>query len=438
MAASQNDKFLKSGASTVTTLSAPGKALAATSINVGSTTNYPTDTGIVFAIRQVDSDGELIAGTYTEWIGTVTSGTTLAMNGTPVYGSDQVYPAGSTTQVYIPVSSYAHNRLVDGLLLEHKNTGLHGAVTADSLVSAGAVTGTTLTGTSVVSSGDIQHRSTSLETIRTETQFDYIASGGVWSGDAYASTRNASMTAVTCYIGGRRGTVSAVTARSFTASKDTYVDILNTAGTFSLVYTEVTNNTASPALAANSIRLAIIVTGASNIAAAGSVNQGEETKVLPIASSIPYQTTDSLGNLICPRDPTRKVLGYRQLLASTAASTTSGAQQAILGLSCPVVVPAGRRVRVSMGLGIGVISSGGSGSPVSVAIARGSVSTIVAQANGTTSASAGSAAGLAGNPIGVEVPGSGSFTYLGCYAGSGATTTAIVGGSPISILVELA
>lgn len=123
MAASQNDKFLKSGASTVTTLSAPGKALAATSINVGSTTNYSPDTGIVFAIRQVDSEGELIAGTYTEWIGTVTSGTTLAMNGAPVYGSDQVYPAGSTTQVYIPVSSYALGRMVDGLLVAHNQDG---------------------------------------------------------------------------------------------------------------------------------------------------------------------------------------------------------------------------------------------------------------------------------------------------------------------------
>lgn len=350
-------------------------------------------------------------------------------------GTNTGHNAGVTVVDY--VSGTGHNMTTKGILVEHTQSGTHGAVTATSVVSVGAVTGTTGTFTSVVNTGDSQLRSTSLETIRSETEFDYIASGGVWSGDAYASTRNASMTAVTCYINGRRGTISAVTARSFTASKDTYIDILNTAGTFSLVYTEVTNNAASPALAANSIRLAIIVTGASNIAAAGSVNQGEETKVLPIASSIPYQTTDSLGNLICPRDPTRKVLGYRQLLASTAASTTSGAQQAILGLSCPVVVPAGRRVRVSMGLGIGVISSGGSGSPVSVAIARGSVSTIVAQANGTTSASAGSAAGLAGNPIGVEVPGSGSFTYLGCYAGAGATTTAIVGGSPISILVEL-
>ena len=41
MSASANDKFMKAGeAGTVTTLSAPSKALSATSITVGSTTNY--------------------------------------------------------------------------------------------------------------------------------------------------------------------------------------------------------------------------------------------------------------------------------------------------------------------------------------------------------------------------------------------------------------
>jgi len=125
MAANETDKFQKKGASTVTTLAAPGKALSATSITVGSTTNWPTDTGITFAIRVVDSDGELVAGTYTEWVGTVTSGTTLAFNATPVYGSDQVYAAGSTTQVFIPLSSYSHNKEIDGLLTEHRQDGTH-------------------------------------------------------------------------------------------------------------------------------------------------------------------------------------------------------------------------------------------------------------------------------------------------------------------------
>jgi len=174
--------------------------------------------------------------------------------------------------------------------------------------------------------------------------YDFVASGGVWTGDAYGSTRAASMTALVAYINGQRGTVSAVTARTFTASKDTYIDVLNTAGVFSLVYTEVTNNAASPALAANSIRLGIIVTGASHIANVGSVNQGQEDKILPIASSIAYAVTDSLGNLICPRDPNRKLLGYRFITGNQGGFGTTPAQ--VTGLSAPVKVPTGRKVKV--------------------------------------------------------------------------------------------
>ncbi len=177
-----------------------------------------------------------------------------------------------------------------------------------------------------------------------ETTFDFVASGAVWTGDSYGSTRAASMTAGVFYINGQRGTIAAVTARTFTASKDTYIDVLNTSGVFTLVYTEVSNNAASPALAANSIRIGIIVTGASNIANAGSVNQGEQNKVLPIASSVAYSVTDSLGNLICPRDPQRRLLGYKQI---TANDTNTGAISVTTGLTCPVIVPTGRKVRVT-------------------------------------------------------------------------------------------
>jgi len=194
--------------------------------------------------------------------------------------------------------------------------------------------------------------------------YDFVASGGVWTGDAYGSTRAASMTALVAYINGQRGTVSAVTARTFTASKDTYIDVLNTAGVFSLVYTEVTNNAASPALAANSIRLGIIVTDGTDIQNAGSVNQGQENKVLPIASSVPYAVTDSLGNLICPRDPQRKLLGYRQITTDFSTASTSNVQ--ITGLSVPVLVPTGRKAYVSLNVPSLYNSTTGTNSVVSI------------------------------------------------------------------------
>lgn len=176
--------------------------------------------------------------------------------------------------------------------------------------------------------------------------FDYVISGGVWSGDAYASTRNASMTAITVYINSRSIAITAVTARTFTASKDTYIDVLdNLDGTGTLVYTEVANNAASPALASNSLRIGIVVTGATFIAAAASINQGQHNRILPIASSVNYSVTDSLGNLICPRDPARRVIGYREY-GSTQGSITTLVD--LTGLTAvPVIVPSDRRIKLT-------------------------------------------------------------------------------------------
>lgn len=180
-----------------------------------------------------------------------------------------------------------------------------------------------------------------LSTFRDEAFFDFIISGLVWGGDSYGVNLNASMSAGSIVIDGVRTAVTAVTARAFTASRDTYIDI-NSSGT--ITYTEVTNNAASPALAANNMRIGIIVTGASTIANAGSVNQGQEDKVLPIASSIPYAFTDSIGNIICPRDPNRKILAYRRV---GDLSTTSGTAVQITGLSIPMnALPTNRKIKV--------------------------------------------------------------------------------------------
>lgn len=118
MAASVNDVLQKQGvAGTLTTLSAPGHSVAGTTITVGSTTNWPIDTGITFAIRTVDASGNFVAGTYTEWRATVSGSTLIGM--VLVYGTDQIYAAGTTTQVYIPVSAYSYNRMIDALIVGH-------------------------------------------------------------------------------------------------------------------------------------------------------------------------------------------------------------------------------------------------------------------------------------------------------------------------------
>lgn len=431
MAASANDKLQKVGLATATTLDS-NYTINDTTVTVASTSGWPTDTGVTFAIDTIDSAGLQVPGSYNEYGGVVSTATSITSVDWADGVGDKNYSAGASTRVYIPVTKTRENRIVDWGLVEHKQDGTHAAVTATSVVSSGAVTGTTITGTSLVSSGDIQHRSTSLETIRSEYEYDFVASGGVWSGDAYASTRNASMTAVTCYINGRRGTISAVTARSFTASKDTYVDVLNNSGTFSLVYTEVANNAASPALAANSIRLAIIVTGASNIAAVGSVNQGEENKVLPIASSIAYSVTDSLGNLICPRDPNRKVLGFRQITGNVTATTIAQAT----GLSCPVIVPTGRKVKIVVKGSYVAINSAGADARVSIWDGVVNSGTQL-QSNQTNTPTSG-----AGYDLDAEIittPATTSKTYnVGISASAGTITLGAAATAPAFIKVELA
>ena len=260
--------------------------------------------------------------------------------------------------------------------------------------------------------------------------FDHVASGGVWSGDAYASTRNASMTAMVCYINGLPITIAAVTARSFTASKDTYIDILsNGDNTGTLVYTEVANNAASPALAANSIRIGIIVTGASNIASVASINQGQEEKVLPIASSIPYAVTDSLGNLICPRDPARKVLGYRRTTITQGSITTIADSTY---LQVPVIVPTGRKIKITPSLYMGNTSVN-----QVAAYIRESSTTLIEYFDqpGNTS----NAFGIKTPPLTIT-PSAGSHTYkISAAATGGGTMTLHSSATNISsILVELA
>lgn len=263
---------------------------------------------------------------------------------------------------------------------------------------------------------------------------NFIESGCVWSGDSYGSNRNASMTSGVVYIGGKRLTVSAVSARTFTASRDTYVDFVdNGDGTAAIVYTEVTNNNASPSTLssgtftdATHIRNAIIITGASNIANAGSVNQGQETKVLPIASSLPYTTTDSLGYLICPRDPSRRVLGYRRM-ASNQGSITSEA--VVTALNVPVYVPTGRKVKVTLS---GTKANSGS-STDTIRVRETNISGTVVASRIAFTAAATASEGT--NLANITTPSSNSINYVVTMAVASGTLTANAGSCLIIELV---
>ena len=263
---------------------------------------------------------------------------------------------------------------------------------------------------------------------------NYVESGCVWSGDNYGVNRNASMTSGVVYIGGKRLTVSAVVARTFTASKDTYVDFAdNGDGTASIIYTEVTNNAASPSSLTGGgtfgdtthIRNAIIVTGASTIANVGSINQGQENKVLPIAASLPYQVTDSLGYLICPRDPLRRLLGYR-ILSSNQGSVTTEA--VITGLNVPIRLPSsGRKIKITLS----GIKSNTNASTDTIRVRETNISGT--QVGGTTSFTAAATAGETVNMNFIVTPSATNINYVVTMAVASGTLTANAG---MSLTIE--
>jgi hypothetical protein len=273
-----------------------------------------------------------------------------------------------------------------------------------------------------------------LHTAMTDGMFDFVVSGCVITADSAGSTLNWSMTAGVVRINGRRYTVAAVSASAATANKDTYVDVLaNSDGTTTLVTTGgniVANNAASPALAGNSLRLGIIVTAA-NIAAAASINQGQPDRVLPIASSVPYTTTDSLGNLICPRDPNRKVLGYRQI---TTPATTASTSTTATNLISPVIVPTGRRVKISFTTSQLSTTASTNTSIATIWDGTAGSGTLLQTTNGFTNGGWTGASMYA-----VQTPSATSKTYsIGlAVVTSGTANITAASTSPASILVEL-
>ncbi len=172
-----NDYFQKVAMSTATTMSAPGYTVGTTTINVGSTTNWVTETGITFGVDEIDANGERIAGTYNIFRGTVASATQLA-NVTYVGGdANRNYSAGATTRVYMLVSYARENRLVDGLLVSHDQDGTLKAgavdnadVLADDVVTTAKILDASVTNAKLAITSD----SATVNASETTTSLTYV------------------------------------------------------------------------------------------------------------------------------------------------------------------------------------------------------------------------------------------------------------------------
>lgn len=114
-----------------------------------------------------------------------------------------------------------------------------------------------------------------------ETLNSFVYTGCTWS---VVSGLQGTMTGGTIYVGGYRVVVTGVGSQTFTASQDTYVDIDQNGN---VTYPSVSNNATAPALTANSLRVAKVITNGSAITSV--VQSGVDS------NNVPIYPTSSLG-----------------------------------------------------------------------------------------------------------------------------------------------
>lgn len=110
---------------------------------------------------------------------------------------------------------------------------------------------------------------------------DFVVSGGVI---AQSSGLIGTFSNIVFYLAGRRFSGTSIANKTYTASKDTYVDVTGGSdGTVTVTYSEVANGAAAPTLAANYVRIGKVITNGSAI------------------TVVQQHYIDSLGNIIYPQ-----------------------------------------------------------------------------------------------------------------------------------------
>lgn len=255
---------------------------------------------------------------------------------------------------------------------------------------------------------------------------NFVSSGCIWST---VSGLQGTMSSGVLFINGNMVTVNGVVAQTFTASQDTYIDIDYNGNVY---YQGVSNNASSPAITANSVRVAIVVTSGSAIS---SINQGSIAATAPVVSSVVLTVNDTLGNLIYPTDPMSKIIGYRQI--TTTFSTASTTDTQVTGLSCPVIVPTGRKVKISLQVRAAYNANANNQSIPSIWDGTVGSGTKLNEGYGQSNATANT--GNSSSPFAIQTPNTNNKTYnAGLYANPGGTANwQAASTTPGIILVEL-
>lgn len=171
---------------------------------------------------------------------------------------------------------------------------------------------------------------------------NHFVSGCIWTADNAGTNRNASMSAGVVYINGKRLEVDAVSARTFAASSDTYVDFIDAGnGKATPIYTTNTVSATSPTLASTggSLRGAIITTGASSIATSNQVYNGGFSAYSTLygsSSTMLQMIRDLAGEYVHPRSGDYRIAGAG-VRAATATTGAPGAAVSYNGMPWIVV-----------------------------------------------------------------------------------------------------
>lgn len=137
MTAANTDKWRKVQRNFSTTL-ASTLAQSATTAALASTTGLPTDTAVSITINRVDANGTATPASEEVITGVVSGSNVQNLLRGAEGTTDQEHSAGSVVEMVWTETVW--NDAVDGFLVEHKQAGTHGAITADSIVIADAGT----------------------------------------------------------------------------------------------------------------------------------------------------------------------------------------------------------------------------------------------------------------------------------------------------------
>ena len=135
------DKFKKLARRWVGSVGSGGVADASvTTVPLSSATNLPTDTAVVAVIDRVDSNGTATATKEESVIGVVSS-TNLVTCTRGAEGTAQAHDAGAVVEILVTNKGWGD--LIDGLLVQHNQLGLHTDITASDITASGTVTALT-------------------------------------------------------------------------------------------------------------------------------------------------------------------------------------------------------------------------------------------------------------------------------------------------------